>query len=176
MRGVHIKPAILTIAAALLLQACAAAPLITTPAEPSDVKGTYTALLYGCRYPSDIKTLAILLRDGARYPVDIFDLPTSYQVKKGLSAEEALAEANSFIRCGGMHRITGTRITRIPDGAGGTIGFDVRAVYFPLEFGTTDVLLVTYTKVNGMVRAYVRLDPDVERELESSGSDRQQGK
>lgn len=173
MKRALAKPALFAVVAVLLVQACAGPRLITTPAEPSEVRGTFTALLYGCRYPSDVKTMAILLLDGARYPVEIYDLPTSYQVKQGLSAQEALAEANAFVRCGGMHRVTGTRITRIPDGSGGTIGFDVRALYFPLEFGTTDVLLVSYSVVDGVVRAYVRLDPDVERELESSGSDRE---
>ncbi len=145
--------------------------LQTEPVAPAEVTGTYDLLLYGCRFPSDVKNLAILVREGARYPVEIYDLPTSSVVRKGLTADEALRDARSFLQCGGIRRLDGTRLSRIPDGSGGTIGYEVRQLYFPLEFGVTDVLLVNYSLINGMVRAYVKVDPEVERAIESSGSD-----
>jgi hypothetical protein len=63
-------------------------------------------------------------------------------------------------------------LRRIPDDAGGTIGYEVRPLYFWLEFGKPDVLLVSYVfQKNGTVRTYIRLDLDVERTRESPGSD-----
>jgi len=156
---------------ALTLQACAfGKQLATSPADPADLKGTYTLLLYGCHYPEDIKNLAILVDEGSKYPVEIYDLPTSYQVKKGVPGPQALKEADPFVRCS-ARRVSGTQVRRISDDAGGTIGFEVRPLYFWLEFGQTDVLLVSYSlQQNGTVRTYIRLDPDVERIVESPGS------
>ncbi len=156
---------------AFTLQACVAGKqLATSSANPADLQGNYTLLLYGCHYPADIKNLAVLVDEGSRYPVEIYDLPTSYQVKKGVSGPQALKEADSFVRCS-TRRVSGTQLRRITDDAGGTIGYEVRPLYFPLEFGQTDVLFVSYSLQNGTVRTYIRLDPDVERALES-GADR----
>jgi hypothetical protein len=155
-----------------MLQACVSAQhLVSMPAEPADVRGTYTLLLYGCHYPDDIKDVAILVDEGSKYPLEIFDLDTSYQAIKGVPAEEALSRADSFVRCSNMHRIWQTQVRRIPDDSGGTIGFEVRPLYFPIEFGSPDVMLISYALKNGTVRAYIKLDPDVERAIESSGSD-----
>ncbi len=156
----------------LTLQACAAGKqLATSSANPAEVQGrTYTLLLYGCHYPVDIKNLALLVDEGSKYPVEIFDIPTSYQVKKGVPGPEALKEADSFVRCS-TRRVSGTQLRRISDDAGGTIGYEVRPLYFPLEFGITDVMLVSYSLQHGTVKTYIRLDPDVERAIESVGSD-----
>ena len=152
------------------LQACVAGKdLVTGPARSADVEGTYTLLLYGCHYPADIKDLAILVDQNSAYPVEIYDLDTSYKMKKGVAGPQAFREAEAFVRCS-TRRVTEVRASRIRDGAGGTVGFEVRPIYFPLEFGQTDVFLVNYTLTNGKVRAYIRLDPAVERALESSGS------
>lgn len=159
------------VASIVLLQGCAPGMrLPTSPATVSEVTGTYDLLLYGCRYPNDVKNLAILVSEGARYPVEVYDLPTSYHIEKGLAAAAALGKAESFLRGCGTRRVTGTRTSRIPDGSGGTIGYEVRTLYFPLEFGISDVLMVNYALTDGMVRAYVKVDPDVERAIESIGS------
>ena len=156
---------------AFLLQACVAGKqLATGPADPADLKGVYTLLLYGCHYPDDIKNFAVLVEEGSRYPVEIYDTPTSYQVKKELTGPQALKEAGSFVRCGVRH-VTRTQLRRIIDDAGGTIGYEVRPLYSPLEFGRSDVLFVSYSLRNGNIRTYIRLDPDLERALESPGPD-----
>ena len=144
--------------------------LATRAASPSDITGTYTLLLYGCHYPEDIKDLAILVDANSRYTVEIYDLPTSYKTKKDVAGPEALRESEKFVRCS-FRRVTGTRIRRIVDEQGGTVGFEVRPLFFPLEFGQQDVMLVNYEVRDGSVRAYVRLDDDVKRAIESSGSD-----
>ena len=158
---------------ALTLQACAAGKQLTTAsARPADLQGSYTLLLYGCHYPEEIKNLAILVDERSKYPVEIYDIPSSYQVKKGVPGPEALAEADAFVRCS-TRRVDGTQLRRIVDDTGGTIGYEVRPIYFPLEFGKIDVLFVTYSLMpNGTVRSYVRLDPDVERIVDSPGAGR----
>jgi len=159
-----------TLFLAVLLQSCASGlHLLSMPAEPADIGGTYTLLLYGCHYPNDVKDVALLVDEGSKYPLEIYDIDTSYKVKKGVPAKQALSEAESFIRCS-THRVIGTQIRRIPDGSGGTIGFEVRPLYFPLDFGFPDIMLITYTLKDGTVRSYIRLDPNVESAIESSGS------
>ena len=157
---------------ALALHACAfGKQLVTSSADPADLKGTYTLLLYGCHYPEDVKNLAVLVDEGSRHPVEIYDIPSSYQVKKGMSGPQALKEADSFVRCS-VRRVSQTQLRRISDADGGTIGYEVRPLYSPLEFGRLDILFVSYSLQNGTVKTSIRLDPDVERALESPGPDR----
>jgi hypothetical protein len=163
---------LLILLSALVLQACAAGQqLATSPADPADLKGTYTLLLYGCNYADAVKNLAILVDEGSNYPVEIYDLPTSYQVKKGVPGPQALKEADSFVRCS-VRRVLETQLRRITDDTGGTIGYEVRPLYDPLELGWMDILLVSYSLQNGTVMTYIRLHPNVERMLEGPGFDR----
>ncbi len=166
---ISIRSAAFILILAAVLQACVPGRrLLTTAAGPAEVQGTYTLLLYGCHYPDQINNIALLVAENSRYPVEIYDLDTSYKTKKGVSSQQALTEADSFVRCG-THRIWRTQLLRIPDDSGGTIGYEVRPLYIPYEFGSPDVLLVSYSLQHGVVRVYVKVDPDVERALESSG-------
>ena len=156
----------------LTLQACAPGKqLATTSADPAELTGSYTLLLYGCHYPDSIKNVALLRDEKSAYPLEIYDLPTSYQVKKGVPGPQALADADAFVRCS-VRLLSGTQLRRILDETGGTLGYEVRPLYSPLEFGRLDVLRVSYSLREGTVSTYIRLDPDVERALESPGDDR----
>ncbi len=158
---------------AAMLQACAPGKRLTTSAAtPSDLQGTYTLMLYGCHYSDQINNIALLVDENSKYPVEIYDLATSYKVKKGVSPQQALAEADSFVRCS-SYRLWQTQLLRIVDDSGGTIGFEVRPLYIPYEFGNPDVLLINYVLNEGKVRVYVRIDPDVQRAIEASGDVRQ---
>jgi len=154
----------------LALSACApGTQLLTTEAQPTQVTGTYTLLLYGCHYPEDVKDVAILLDERNPHPFEIYDIKTSYKVKKGVPAAEALKEAEAFIRCS-MRRVSYTGFRSIPDGSGGILGYEVRPLFFPTEFGFEDIMLINYVlKKDGMIRAYIKLHPDVEKQLAASG-------
>jgi len=159
-------------AVVVILTACVPAnQLITQPASPHDVKGTYTLLLYGCHYPEEVKNLAILVAEESKYPVEIYDIDTSYKTKKDLSAEQALSEADSFLKCS-VRRVWQTEVWRIPDGSGGTVGYEIRPLYFPLEFGSPDILLTSYSIKGDKVRAYIRLTPSAQKQIEASGGDK----
>jgi len=163
-----------TVLTVLVMALTACAPgtqLLTSEAQPAAVTGTYTLLLYGCHYPDDVKDVAILLDERSTQPFEIYDIKTSYKVKKGVPAQEALSEAEAFIRCS-SHRVNYTGLRSIPDGAGGILGYEVRPLYFPTEFGFPDIMLINYVMTkDGMIRAYIKLHPDVEKQLAASGGD-----
>lgn len=162
---------ILIVLLASTLQGCIAGKqLMTAGADPSEVKGTYTLLLYGCHYPSQIQDVAILVDEAGRYPVTIHDLDTSYRVRKGVPAEQALSEADRFVRCS-TFQIWRTELRKILDDSGGTVGYEVRPLFMPVQFGFADVIQTSYSLQNGTIRAYIRLFPDIERQQDSGPSD-----
>jgi len=151
--------------AMLALQGCAIGKqLQTQTADPKMITGTYDLILYGCRYPEDYEHVALLISPEAKYTVNLLVLDVSVKVKKGLSAEKALSEADAFVRCG-SHTVTETRVHRIPDDSGGTIGYEVLPRYPPTDAGGSDPVLVSYSLKDGKVTVYIRLYPEVERRL-----------
>ncbi len=160
------KPLATAVVFLILSSATACVPgkqLVSRWADPAEVTGIYTLLLYGCHYSAQLDNVAILVSEESRYPLEIFDIDSSYRVKKGLTAQQALAEADAFIRCStyGVWRV---ELRQIPDDIGVTFGYEMRPLYSPLEFGNPDVLLISYALKDGKVRAYIKLDPAVERE------------
>jgi hypothetical protein len=154
--------------AILVLQSCALGKqLQTETADPKTITGTYDLYLYGCRYPADYEHAAFLISPDAKYPVELFVRDTSYKVKKGLQADKALSEADTFVRCGN-HTVEETRVHRIPDDSGGTIGYEVLPRYPFTDLSGADPLLVSYSLKEGKVTVNIRLSPEVEKKLNPS--------
>jgi len=147
---------------AITLQSCMTGiQLRTTSADKTHISGTYTLLLYGCHYPDQVDNVAILVDENSRYPLEIYDIDTSFKVMKGVPAQQALTDAEAFVRCS-FHTIWQTQVARIPDDIGGTVGYEVRPLYETTEFGTPDVLMISYSLKNGKIRAYIRKSPQAE--------------
>ena len=141
--------------------------LKTETAKPSEVTGTYTLLLYGCRYPDDLENVAILDKEGGPYPVEIYAPASRYRIKSGLTADEALREAGQFVKCSVHYQES--RMSGISDPAGAIIGYEVRPLYSPIRFGMYDVLNIQYVMREGKIVVYIKLDPTVDMELRDEG-------
>jgi hypothetical protein len=138
--------------------------LKTETADPKGIQGTYDLFLYGCRYPDDIEHVAFLITPDKAGMVELFVPATSYKVKRGLQADQAVAEANTHVRCG-VRTVEEIRVHRIPDGSGGTLGYEILPRYPATNEGGMDPLYVNYSLKDGKVVIYIRLFPDVERQL-----------
>ncbi len=143
----------------------------TESAGTGTIEGTFDLYLYGCRYPSDFENVAILVAADSPYPLDIYALSTRYKIKKGLTGEKALEEANAFIRCS-MRGVAHSAVRRILDDKGKTFGYDVRPFYMPYEVPGSDVMLMNYFLRGGKVTAYITVFPEF-RDL--GGDDGRQG-
>ncbi|HUL01263.1 MAG TPA: hypothetical protein VLX29_10485 [Nitrospirota bacterium] len=142
----------------LSLQACAGMQLTPITANPSEISGTYTLILYGCHYPDDVQNMALLIDEKNEHPVDIYALDDMYKTKKGLTGSEALSEANKFITCS-THTVWQTVLRKIADDNNRTIGYELKPLYRTWEFGVPEVLFSSYSLKNGIVTAYIRLEP-----------------
>ena len=135
--------------------------LRTEPASPAEVRGKFTLFLYGCRSRDDIENVAILDREEDAYSFEIMAPDFSYTVKKGLTAEEALGEAEQFVRCN--IEVRGSRLSSVLGPTGAVAGFEVMPLYPVIRFGREDVIDVQYTIRDRRISVRVRLDPSVER-------------
>jgi|WetSurSiteA1Bulk_404760.scaffolds.fasta_scaffold01669_5 hypothetical protein len=137
-------------------------PLRTELAEPSDLKGTFTLFLYGGRYADDIETIAIFDPEGERNTFNIFAPDFDYKIIKGLNAQEALARAEKFVSF--HNTFWHQQLRRILDHQGHTVGYELRPLYLPFVYGSSDVLDVYYwLKKDNTIKVTIRLIPSVER-------------
>jgi hypothetical protein len=136
-------------------------PLKTEAASPSEMTGTYRLILYGHRFANDVETIAILDREGDGYTFDVFAPDFDFKIKKDLPAADALKEAQGFVS---FHRdFWRSQLSKIIDGKGDIIGFELRPLYNPFIYGVGDILDVYYwPKENGRVKVTIKLIPSVE--------------
>lgn len=173
--GIYLQRAAL-LSVVLLAAGCVSGRQLTTEsAVPNAVEGTYDLYLYGCRYASDIENAAILVASDAAYPLEIYAFETRYKVRKGLSAERALAEANAFVRCG-MKKVWRSEMRRIQDDRGRTFAYDLRPLYMPYEIRAVDVLRMNYVLNNGTVTVHIDLAPGAEEDTFSPDERSRQGR
>ena len=139
------------------------ANLRTEEVGPADVKGTFTLILYGGRYFRDVETAAFLDVEGDQYTLAPYAPDFDYRVIKGLPAKEALERADQFL--GAHYDYWRSLISRIIDDQGRTVGYEVRPLYHIPAFGVPDVLDINYSPKGDKIRIYIRLKPQVERQL-----------
>lgn len=137
-------------------------------AEESQVAGSYRLILYGCTHFDDPETLAILDKEEDPYVFEPYTPAFNYRVKKGLSAKEALAEAEKFVDCHNAFRRY--QIAGLVDAKGETLGFEVRPLFMPFVFGMEDVIRTDYRIKGDKVIVRIRLSESLEKTLEDGGS------
>ncbi len=144
----------------VLLCSCSGRYLRTESATTEDIKGTYTLILYGGYYVNDTKTLAVLAKEGTRYAFDVFAPDFDYHIIKGVPAPEALVRAGKFVSF--HHAFWKVQWRKIVDTNGEVIGYEARPLYYPLNFGESDILDVYYKKTDDKVIVYIRQSSQLE--------------
>jgi hypothetical protein len=137
-------------------------PLKTIEATPDDITGTFSLILYGGRFADDVETIALLDLEGDGYSLEPFAPDFDFRIKKGVSAKEALEQAQKFVSF--HHAFWRLELSRITDNNGKAIGYEIRPLYLPFYFGVSDIFEVYYwLKENGRVKVTIKLIPFVER-------------
>ncbi len=133
--------------------------LKTEEVKADEVTGTFTLILYGGRHINDLETIAILDKEGDQYEFEPYAPEFDYKMKKGVSAVDALNEANKFVSF--HNAFWRSQLSRVLDGKGNIIGFELRPLYHPFVYGRDDLLEAYYKVKDGKVIAYIKLIPEV---------------
>ncbi|RJQ46184.1 MAG: hypothetical protein C4538_07165 [Nitrospiraceae bacterium] len=134
--------------------------LKTEKAKPAEITGTYTLLLHGGRYSDDVENVAVIDKEGDAYYFEIFAPPYDYTAQNGVPASEALEKAKKHVRS--YHAFLGPWLGRILDREGNVIGYEIRPLYHPLEFGLSDILYIDYGLKDNRVIVKIRMRYEVQ--------------
>ena len=147
--------------------------LNTQGAQDSEVTGTYTIIFYGCNFYEDFETIAFLDKEGDHYIFEPYAPDFKFKIKKGVGAEEALAEATNFTHCNTAFQ--SSQLSKIIAPSGEIVGYEVRPLYYTYVYGSGDVLLRDYQLKDHKVVIWIKLAPWVENML-SGGNGNDVGK
>ena len=132
----------------------------TESLKGSEISGVFTLILYGGNYGDDLETVAFLDKEGDAYSFDIYAPDFNYRVIKGVSAHEGLTKAKVFVS--GNSSVYQVKMSSIIDDKSGTIGYEVRPLYYPFTYGIDDVLDVWYAVKQDKIVVTIKLKPSVE--------------
>ena len=136
--------------------------LETEAADPAEVQGKFTLLLYGSSSRDDLANIAILDKEGDTYSFEIYAPDFSYTVQSGLNAAQAIQEAERFV--GRNIHFERSRLHRILSPAGAGIGFELKPLYPAVTFGRDDIIDVRYSIKDRKVVVHIELDTGIERQ------------
>ena len=148
-----------------LLSACAGGNLLRT--EPVQntrniITGTYTLILYQDKAYFELLTIAFLAAEG--YTFQPYAPEFNYGVTPNMDGREALDVAQAFIRKNPDYM--STSISKILDPAGTTIGYEIMPLYRAFNYGTSNVMTITYTlKAPGIVQIDLDLLTHVKNDI-----------
>ncbi len=149
---------------------CALSGLKIEPLKDKEsIKGNFSLILYGSAYLNDLETIAFLDTEGDEFTLKPFASEDQYVIYRGVSDEEALNKAISFISTHSSY--SQYKLSNIVDTDDNTIGFEVRPLYYSFDFGTPDVLDINYSLKDKNVLIYIRLNPFVEKNLDNGDRD-----
>jgi hypothetical protein len=146
----------------LAVASCAPAPLLkTSSAQPEEITGTYTLILYGARYGNDIEDVAVLAKEGTGYAFEVYAPEFDYKVRTHVPSREALETAQRFVSF--HYAFRRSQLSAILDKKSAVIGYEVRPLYSPLDFGYADVFDILYILHENRVTVRIRLIPELDR-------------
>lgn len=147
----------------LLNNSANATNIETKEVVESEIKGRFDVILYGGRHVNDLETIAYLDIVDDDYEIEIFAPDFDYRIERSKDADLALTIARRFT---GWHssfmRFSYSKIIT-PDGK--TIGYEVRPLYLPFEFGRADVFDISYWLRGKKVIISIKLLQHIERRL-----------
>jgi hypothetical protein len=137
--------------------------LKTELANAAQVQGTFTLILYSGPWPQSIGRVAFLDREDDRITFEPYTPDFDYKIFKGIPAKEAIARAEAFVSThSSFHH---GQLACIRDEYERVVGFEMRPVYLPTTYGTSDVLFIDYSLRDNKIIIHIRINPDIERML-----------
>jgi hypothetical protein len=136
--------------------------------DPSGVSGRYTLVLFNDPAYIGLRAVGFLSAEGSGYTITPYASSDMYTSTYGMDGQEALQAAVSFVRKNPS--FTRAVVSGILDPSGRTIGYEVRPMFSPLDYGAEDVMSITYMlKGPGTVEVHIDVIESVQNVLSAQG-------
>lgn len=114
----------------------------TEDVNENDITGTYSLIFCSGWYEADRIAVALLGNEDSPYSLEPYGPDFDCSTLRHLAAKEALARAYNFERSN--PDFAGAQFSRILDGSGGIVGYEMRPLYLALRYGAPDIYDIYY--------------------------------
>lgn len=131
-----------------------------------DIKGTFNLIIYSNLFINDPETFIVLDRVDDKIKILPYAPAFNYRTVENLNEKEAMKIVNEILRDSPF--ISSIKCSTLYDKES-IIGYELKPLYFPWIFGILEPVETVYKKEKDFVHIYIRLNPMVERQLNSGG-------
>lgn len=141
------------------------AEVLVKQCSDSDIKGKFNLIIYSNSFINDPETFIILDRVDDNIKIAPYAPDFKYRAIENLDEKEALKIANEILKSSSVSTI---KCSAIYDN-GNIIGYELKPIYFLWIFGVLEPVETVYKKEGNSILIFIRLNPRVERQLNSGG-------
>ncbi|GEM_PF-334362 len=131
-----------------------------------DIKGVYNLIIYSNSFINDPETFIILDRADDELKILPYAPSFKYSVKENLNENESLKIAKEILKDSSI--VSFIKCSAIKEGEN-IYGYELKPIYFPWIFGILEPLETVYKKQGNTITIFIRLHPQVERQIYFNG-------
>ncbi|MGB9821909.1 hypothetical protein [Thermodesulfovibrio sp.] len=141
------------------------AEVLLNQCNESDIKGSFNLIIYSNSFINDPETFIILDR-GDQIKIIPYAPNFKYRVIENLNEKEALKITNEILKDNSF--VSFIKCSEISF-KGKNVGYELKPIYFPWVFGLLEPVETVYKKEGDSILIFIRLNPNVERQLYFGG-------
>lgn len=161
-----------TILLILLLPLIIHAEISVNNCNEKDIKGVYNLIVYSNSFIKDPETFIILDKADDEIKIVPYAPTFKYSVKENLDEKEALKIANEILKDSAFVSFIKCSVIKEKENI---YGYELKPVYFPWIFGILEPLETVYKKQGSTITIFIRLHPQVERQIYFNGDSGRDG-
>ncbi len=147
----------------LLISGCTAGVTVkTTRVATETVSGNFDLILFGDNYLDDPETIAFADLKTDNISFEPYAPEYKFRRYRDITAKEMLHIARVHLIGNSISRRIEIREIVAPGGK--LLGYEVRALYWPLKYGFSDVPEVSYSLSNNKLLIYIRIPENLEND------------
>ncbi|MCS7215099.1 MAG: hypothetical protein RMI30_03870 [Thermodesulfovibrio sp.] len=131
-----------------------------------DIKGTFNLIIYSNSFINDPETFIVLDRVDDKNKIVPYASDFKYRLIEKVNEKEVIKITNDVL--GNSSFINSIKCSVIYDKEI-IVGYELKPLYFPWIFGIIEPVETIYKKEGDLVYIFIRLNPRVERQLNSGG-------
>ncbi|MGB9891487.1 MULTISPECIES: hypothetical protein [Thermodesulfovibrio] len=132
----------------------------------ADIKGVFNLIIYSNSFINDPETFIILDKVDDKIKIVPYAPAFKYRIIENLNEKEALKIVNEILRNPSF--VSSIKCSVIDEGEN-ILGYELKPLYFPWIFGILEPVETVYKKEGNSIIIFIRLNPMVERQLNSGG-------
>ncbi len=143
------------------------AEIVEEECNSSEISGIFDLIVHSNSFINDPETFLVLDRVDDNLKFVPYVPEFKFRVFQNLNAKEGLKIANEILLNSAY--VSTVKCTVLKDKSRSVLGYELKPIYFPWTFGVLEPVETRYKLNNDTIHIFIRLDPRVERQLNSGG-------